>query len=250
MDYDQTPIAAAYDQARALSPARQERWQRLFSAHIDSAAISLVLDLGCGTGRFSQILAAEFGARVVGLDPSAKMIDKARHKSSREAIVFGRASASALPLADGCVDLVFMSQIYHHLPDRAAAARECSRVLRIGGYACVRTGTRENDVVVPNFFPAVRVMLDADLPSSAEITATFSAAGLMPRHHETVREVLAADWPGFVQKSALRADSFLARLSDRGMAALRAHATSAPVGVGVSEEIDWFVFVKHEPSVG
>ena len=151
MDYDQSGIATTYDEARALTPARRRHWQRLLSAHVDRTAISLVVDLGCGTGRFSEMLAAELGARVIGLDPSEKMIDQARRKPTTSPAVFGRASAHELPLPEGCVDLVFMSQIYHHLLDPAAVARECRRVLGAGGYVCIRTGTRENDVVVPNF---------------------------------------------------------------------------------------------------
>src|SRR5271170_2736307 len=173
MDYDQSRIAATYDEARALTPARRRRWQRLLSDHVDQTAVSLVVDLGCGTGRFSEMLAAELGARVIGLDPSEKMIDEARRKPAMSPVVFGRASANQLPLPDDCVDLVFMSQIYHHLPDPAAAARECQRVVRVGGYVCTRTGTRENNVVIPSFFPAVRAMLDADLPSSDEIRSNF-----------------------------------------------------------------------------
>jgi len=249
MDYDQSGIARTYDEARALARARRRRWQRLLSAHIDRTAISLVVDLGCGTGRFSEMLAAELGARVIGLDPSEKMIDQARRKPATSPVVFGRASAHELPLRHGCVDLVFMSQIYHHLPDPAAVARECGRVLRVGGYVCIRTGTRENDVVVPNFFPAVRAMLDADFPSGDEISSNFAAAGFTPRHHEIVTEIVAPDWPSFVRKSALRADSFLARLSDtefdQGMAALRAHRADSNPAEAVTEEIDWFVFTKR-----
>src|SRR6266478_3641723 len=89
MDYDQSGIATTYDEARALTPARRRHWQRLLSVHIDRTAISLVLDLGCGTGRFSEMLAAELGARVIGLDPSEKMIDQARRKSATSAVVFG-----------------------------------------------------------------------------------------------------------------------------------------------------------------
>ena len=131
----------------------------------------------------------------IGLDPSEKMIDQARRKPATSPVVFGRATAHELPLPEGYVDLVFMSQIYHHLPDPAAVARECRRVLRAGGYVCIRTGTRENDVVVPNFFPAVRAMLDADFPSGDEISSNFAAAGFTPRHHEIVTEVVAPDWP-------------------------------------------------------
>jgi hypothetical protein len=62
------------------------------------------------------------------------------------------------------------------------------------------------------------------------------------------REVVAPDWPSFVRKSALRADSFLARLSDtefdQGMAAFRAHGANINPAQAVTEEIDWLVFDK------
>jgi SAM-dependent methyltransferase len=177
------------------------------------------------------------------------MIDQARRKPATGMIEFKRASADKLPLADGCVDLVFMSQVYHHLPDPVAVAQECRRILRAGGYVCVRTGTRENDVVIPRFFPAVRAMLDADLPSGNDISSNFVAAGFAAEHHAIITEIVAPDWQGFVGKSALRADSFLARLSEtefnRGMAALRAHAGEINPNEAVTEEIDWFVFTKH-----
>lgn len=249
MDYDRSSIATTYDEARALTPARRRHWQHLLSAHVDRTAIALVVDLGCGTGRFSEMLAAELGARVIGFDPSETMIDQARRKPATSPVAFGRARGHELPLPNGCVDLVFMSQIYHHLPDPLAVAGECRRVLRIGGYVCIRTGTRENYVVAPNFFPAIRAMLDADLPSADEIRAHFATVGFMPMHHEIIKEVVAPDWPSFVRKSALRADSFLARLSDtefdRGMAALRAHRANRDPDGAVTEEIDWLVFTNR-----
>ena len=127
--FQQTSAPAAAVSSNLQSGHRSSQWPgRGWSDHVDPADISLVLDLGCGTGRFSEMLAAELRAPVIGLDPSKKMIDQARRKSAASPVVFGRASAHELPLPEGCVDLVFMSQIYHHLRDPPAAVRECPGV--------------------------------------------------------------------------------------------------------------------------
>jgi ubiquinone/menaquinone biosynthesis C-methylase UbiE len=249
MDYDKTDIAAIYDKARALAPETLRLWQDLLSAHIDPAAISLVIDLGCGTGRFSELLAAHFGVQVIGIDPSQKMVDQARLKPATGNVVYRLGAAEVLPLPDACADLVFMSMVYHHLPDPTAAARECHRVLRRGGYACIRNGTRESDFPHRHFFPALRALIDSDLPSRRDVQSVLAAAGLRPIVHQVVTQVTAPDWPSFVEKSALRADSFLARLSDadfqQGMAALRSPGDAIEQNEAVTEEIDWFVFRRR-----
>src|SRR5262249_58660445 len=111
------------------------------------------------------------------------------------------------------------------------------------------TATRENDVVIRHFFPAVRPMLDADLPSGADVSSNFVAVGFVAEHHAIITEIVTPDWREFTRKSALRADSFLARVSDsefnRGMAALRAHVPEVHPDETVTEGIDWFVFSKH-----
>jgi SAM-dependent methyltransferase len=154
-----------------------------------------------------------------------------------------------LRLPDGCADLVFMSMVYHHLTDPSAGARECHRVLRKGGYVCIRNGTRESDFPHRHFFSALRALIDSDLPSRREIEAVFAVGGFATVEHHVVTQITAPDWPRFIEKSALRADSFLARLSDddfrKGMAALRNPGDSIDQSVAVSEEIDWFVFRRQ-----
>jgi ubiquinone/menaquinone biosynthesis C-methylase UbiE len=249
MDYDKTEIATTYDKARALAPETVRLWQDLLSLHIDPTAISLVIDLGCGTGRFSELLAARFGVQVIAIDPSQKMVDQARRKPATGNVVYGQGAAEALPLPDGCADLVFMSMVYHHLPDPTAVARECHRVLRQGGYVCIRNGTRESDFPHRHFFPGLRALIDSDLPSRRDIASIFAAGGFTPIVHQVVTQVTAPNWPSFIEKSALRADSFLARLSDddfqQGMAALRTPSDAINQDDAVTEEIDWFVFVRR-----
>jgi ubiquinone/menaquinone biosynthesis C-methylase UbiE len=186
MDYDKTEIATTYDKARALAPETARLWRDLLAVHTDRAAISLVIDLGCGTGRFSELLAAQFGVPVIGIDPSRKMIDQARRKPATGNVIYRQGSAEALPLPDGCADLVFMSMVYHHLTDPTAVARECHRVLRPGGNACVRNGTRESDFPHRHFFPALQALIDSDLPSRRGIESVFAAGGLTPVVHQVV----------------------------------------------------------------
>src|SRR5215472_18118452 len=134
MNYDKTEIPTAYDKARALAPETVRLWQDLLSVHVDQAVVSLIIDLGCGTGRFSELLARRFSAQVIGIDPSMKMIDQARRKPAIGNVVYCQGLAEAVPLRGGCADLVFMSMVYHHFCDPSAVAKECHRTLHQGGY--------------------------------------------------------------------------------------------------------------------
>jgi ubiquinone/menaquinone biosynthesis C-methylase UbiE len=249
MDYDKSDIAATYDEARALVPEALRQCLDLVSAHVDRSAISLIVDLGCGTGRFSQPLAAHFASRVIAVDPSQKMLDQARRKLTARGVALLRASALALPLSDGTADLVFMSMAYHHFADPGLVAKECHRVLREGGHVCVRNSAREADFPTRHFFAAMQPLIASELPARNDIQRVFLTAGFRPAAHEIVRQVIAPDWPSYVHKSSLRADSLLTRPPneslDAGIAALRAHVAEIDPGDAVTTEVDWFVFSKQ-----
>jgi ubiquinone/menaquinone biosynthesis C-methylase UbiE len=249
MDYDNTEIAATYDKARTLAPETVRLWRDLLSRHVDPTDISLVLDLGCGTGRFSEILAEHFEVQVIGIDPSQKMVDQARRKAATLNVIYRQGSAEALPLADDSADLVWMSMIYHHLDDPTAAVRECHRVLRPGGYVCIRNTSQESDFPHRHFFPGLQALIDSELPSWRDIDSVFTVGGFTQVVHQVVTQITAPDWQTFIEKSALRADSFLARLSDEdfqhGMAAMRSTGDTFDQKAPVTEEVDWFVFRRQ-----
>jgi hypothetical protein len=89
-------------------------------------------------------------------------------------------------------------------------------------------------------------LIESQLPSQEDIRRVFLSAGFSAIGHDVVTQVVASDWRSFVQKSALRADSFLARLSDgdfeQGMAAMRSPDAAIDPDAPVTEEIGWFVF--------
>jgi SAM-dependent methyltransferase len=94
-----------------------------------------VLDAGCGEG-YNTRLFARRGARMTGVDASARMIELARAEERRAplGIRYQLASFSNLNgFADGAFDAVVSTMALMDGPDFAAAARELRRVLRPGG---------------------------------------------------------------------------------------------------------------------
>src|SRR6185369_11287608 len=107
-------------------------------------------------------------AEVIGIDPSQKMLDQAKRKLRDSRVRYQQGSSEAIPLANNSVDLVFMSMSFHHFTDQKLAARECRRVLRDGGSALLRTGTRERIPFYPylEFFPASLPIMEDCLPTT------------------------------------------------------------------------------------
>lgn len=96
-----------------------------------------LLDVGSGIGGPARLLAAEFGVRVIGVDLTQSFCDVARILSDRaglgDRVEFLRASALAVPLADGSVDVAWTQHVAMNIADKAALYGELHRVLRHGG---------------------------------------------------------------------------------------------------------------------
>jgi ubiquinone/menaquinone biosynthesis C-methylase UbiE len=246
-DYDQTEIPAGYDRARDHGPEVLDLWMNAIATHLSGHSVTRILDLGCGTGRFSEALAARFNAEVVGLDPSLKMLHLAREKQRDGRVQYQHGHAETIPLPSASVDLIFMSMSLHHFSDPIGAARECRRILRPNGRVVIRTATREQITSYPYlpFFAASRPIMEQVLPSSAEIRDTFSAAGLHTIASLIITQTIAPDWAVYAEKLAAGGDSVLAQLSrhdfDNGLAAARRHAATADGRQPVVEPIDLFV---------
>jgi len=245
MDYDTTDIAATYDLGRDHGPAYLDLWMRTLGAYVH--APRAILDLGCGTGRFSNALAAHFDAELIGVEPSTKMLEQARRKPADRRVRYESGRGEAIPLPDSSIDLVFMSMIFHHVSDPTLLARECHRVLRQDGIAFLRGCVREQLANYPDvpFFPAMVPILERVLPPASFVRDTFEAAGFRTLAIDVIRQEVAPSFDAHVAKIATRADSVIASLEpadfEAGMTALRAHAARSP-GVAVLEPVDVFVF--------
>ncbi|MEQ8246183.1 MAG: methyltransferase domain-containing protein [Alphaproteobacteria bacterium] len=247
MDYDKTEIATTYDRGRALDADMAKIWLQTVAGYVDHTTVRNILDLGCGTGRFSKLLSTFFNAEVVGVDPSHKMLSIAEEKASPR-VRFERGAAESIPAADAAFDLVTLSMVFHHIVDHASGARECARVLRPGGHIVIRNSTvdRLTDFPYRPFFPTFDEIASARLPHRRDIEMTFLDVGFTLVHHDAIAHRLAVDWPEYAEKIALRADSLLAAMPDdafeAGVAALRHHAKSSEGQVTMP--VDIFVFQK------
>src|SRR5437667_4588987 len=141
MDYDKTNIPVTYDLGRDHGPAFTARWMTEIARRVSGRSIHAILDLGCGTGRFSNALADRFDARLVGIDPSKKILAQAHAKIRNSRVNYACGTGEDLPLRDGTVDMVFMSMVFYHFGDHRQVALECRRVLRKQGIVVVRNGT-------------------------------------------------------------------------------------------------------------
>ena len=123
-------IVPRYDLVNGLLSAGFDRWWRRQAASaIDVPRGSVVLDLGCGTGRLGELLAAR--CRVVGVDVSAHMLAAARRRL-RGSVRLVQGSAFRLPFPDGALDGAVSGFVLRNLADIPGAFAELSRVLREG----------------------------------------------------------------------------------------------------------------------
>jgi ubiquinone/menaquinone biosynthesis C-methylase UbiE len=87
------------------------------------------LDVGCGTGIFTEIILDKASPRsLAAVDPSAAQIEHARKTPAGQRVRFEVADAQALPFADGSFDVVASSLVLNFIPDPAKAVREMRRV--------------------------------------------------------------------------------------------------------------------------
>ena len=118
-----------------LEPYELERRRAFLHAHV--APGQAVLDLGCGEGAFTALLAG-WGAEPVGIEVAEEALRRAR---ARHAGLDFRLvePGGGLPLADASVELCWASEVLAHVADTAGLLNEVRRVLRPRGTLLVTT---------------------------------------------------------------------------------------------------------------
>ena len=92
-----------------------------------------VLDVGCGSGRFSKYLSSKVKF-IEALDPSDAVFAAERLLAGTENVRIIKASADDIPFSDNLFDFVMSIGVLHHIPDTRLAMKNCVNKVKPGGY--------------------------------------------------------------------------------------------------------------------
>ncbi|MCB9251203.1 MAG: class I SAM-dependent methyltransferase [Flavobacteriales bacterium] len=166
-------IGLTYDSTRKADPYLCERMFELIgSGHTDAH----YLDIGCGTGNYTEALAQK-GLRFTGMDPSVKMLEKARSKASH--VKWLQGNAESIPANDQSFDGVLASLTLHHWFDLEKGFKELFRVMKSGARMVCFTSLPEqtSSYWLSNYFPNMIKHSSEVLPSLDILVKLASKTG-------------------------------------------------------------------------
>jgi demethylmenaquinone methyltransferase/2-methoxy-6-polyprenyl-1,4-benzoquinol methylase len=166
-------IAPVYDlMNRVMTAGLDQRWRRLAVGEVVWPG-DRVLDACCGTGDLA-VAAERRGGRVVGLDFSPRMLERARPKSGT--IEWVQGDALSLPFSDAEFDSATVGFGVRNLEDLEGGLRELARVLRPGGKLAVLEITRPHGILRPFF----RLWFDVLVPFAGRVLPGGEAYTYLP----------------------------------------------------------------------
>ena len=199
--------------------AQQQAMRRAFLGDIPFPSGARVLEVGCGTGVLTRVLARWPGVgEVIGVDPASAFISKARELTGDLANVsFREADGRDLPFEDATFDVVIFDSTLSHVVGAERALAEASRVLRAGGYLAAFDGDYATTTVALGDHDPLQVCADATMSTSVtdrwlvrRLPVIIAEAGF---DHVTLRS------HGFVETSE---GGYMLTIVDRGADVLRA----------------------------
>ena len=156
-----------------------------------------VLDVGCGTGGASRLLAAEYGCHVVGVDITTAFVEVASWLSKATGLAehtrFLCADAGSVPLAQESIDRVWCQHALMNMPHVPRVLAEWRRLLVPGGCVLLHevvTGDNPEPLVLP--VPWARTLATSYLRSREQLERSMTLSGFEPLRVDDVTDAALA----------------------------------------------------------
>ena len=202
-----------------------------------------MLDIGCGTGRAGEALAAR-GSRVWGVEPEPEMAALARERVSTVKV----APAERLPFKDGWFERALMWLVVH-LVDRPQALAEAARVLGPEGRLAIGTfhPLHFERYWLNRFFPSLEEIDSSRFPTPDELSAELEAAGFARVAQHRLTQPASVDRETAVERVRRR---FISPLQLLDEAELEEGARRMETELSERNEyvLEWLVAVATKPS--
>lgn len=213
---DYKEIAKTYDISRSIAEETLDLWLAIILEKIGSRQKIEILDLGCGTGRFSIPMAILLGFSVTGADKSEEMLMKARKKDGADCVKWDIQDAMSLSYPNASFNAVFMSHLLHHVEDPLKVVEDCYRILKAGGVILNRYGSIEDisDDPEHRFFPETIGIDKTRTPTVEQVEKWFRAAGFNDVSSETISQNTYSSAEDRLKKAELKSTSVLTLISE------------------------------------
>lgn len=243
-----------YYKGRAHSPETLLLWMKAIAKYVPGRTRLTILDLGCGTGRFSKPIAQYFDTRVLGIEPSSKMMRIAERYNGDSRVDYMRGNGESIPVSRSKCHFAFLSMVIHHLDDLGATCHELKRVLRDRGRVFIRNSFsgRLDSIPCYRFFPTAKLIDNGRLPTVEEIEDAFSAIGFDILALETIRQEINSSFFDYYRRIKTRSFSTFELLSDeefkRGLSLMKVALENQEIHGPIKEDIDLLILENHKDS--
>ncbi|GAB4240385.1 MAG: methyltransferase domain-containing protein [Stanieria sp.] len=155
-----------------------------------------LLDVGCGIGGSSRILAQDYGFSVTGITISPQQVKRAQELTPEGVDAkFFVDDAMQLSFPDASFDVVWSVEAGPHMPDKAVFAQELIRVLKPGGILVVADWNQRDDRALPlNFWEKLIMKQLLDQWSHPAFSSIEGFSELLVETGLVEGEVITADW--------------------------------------------------------
>jgi ubiquinone/menaquinone biosynthesis C-methylase UbiE len=140
---------------------------------------SFILDFGCGTGNYACAIKKLTNANVFGVEPSDGMRQKAQEKTKD--IEFRKGDHNSIPFNNDFFDLIYMTDVIHHIPDLKSMFTEFFRVLKPNGEIGILTESHEQieKRFYSVYFPATVTAEKGRYPDIPDIISSANQSGFL-----------------------------------------------------------------------